>query len=86
MDKKMAEKQPVEFHLDANLKNIWIDNLRLAVRDDDVCCVSLSTTLPEGIFEQIRFMTNKRQLKEFIEILCSTTNYYPNRKTEEEKG
>jgi len=65
--------------LDSSIKNVWVDNLHLAVRDDDVCCVRLSTNLPEGVFEQVRFMTNKSQLEEFIEILCSTTNYYPSK-------
>lgn len=79
------EKKVVELHLDNSIKNVWVDNLHLAVRDDGVCCVRLSTNLPEGLFEQVRFMTAKSQLEEFIEIICSTTNFYPSKKTTKEK-
>jgi hypothetical protein len=81
-DKKTVE---LELHVDTSIKNVWVDNLHMAVREDDVCVVRLSTYLPEGYFEQVRFMTNKNQLKDFIEILCSTINYYPDKNTSTNK-
>lgn len=83
--KKEPEKKVVELHLDSSIKNVWVDNLHLAIREDGVCCVRLSTSLPEGHFEQIRFMTNKKQLEEFIDTLCTTINYYPSKETSKEK-
>jgi len=83
--KTEKEQKVVELHLDANIKNVWVDNLHLAVRDDGICVVRLSTNLPEGLFEQVRFMTNKGQLEEFLEILCSTTNYYPSKENPNKK-
>ena len=83
--KNEPEKKVVELHLDSSIKNVWVDNIHLGIREDGVCCVRLSTSLPEGHFEQIRFMTNKSQLEEFIDILCKTTNYYPGKETSKEK-
>ena len=83
-NKNEREKKIVELHLDSSIKNVWVDNLHLAVRDDGVCVVRLSTNLPEGLFEQVRFMTNRTQLEEFIEILCSTTNFYPSKNPSKE--
>jgi hypothetical protein len=77
-NKENSEKKAVvELHIDSSLKNVWVDNLHMAVRDDNVCVIRLSTSLPEGVFEQLRFMTNRSQLEEFVEILCATMNYYP---------
>jgi len=86
MAKKTEQnKKIIELQHDSSIKNVWVDNMHLAVRDDGVCLVRLSTTLPEGIFEQVRFMTNESQLKEFIEMLCSKTNYYPSKEGAKEK-
>lgn len=76
---KGKESQPktAELYLDPNLKNIWVDNIQVAVREDGICCCRLSTSLPEGYFEQIRFMAGKKQIKEFIDILCHTIKYCP---------
>jgi len=67
----------VELHVDNSLKNTWVDNIHMAVRDDDISLVRLSTNLPEGLFEQLRFLTSKKRLIEFVDIICSTINYYP---------
>ena len=78
--KKNIDKQKViELHSDSSIRNIWVDNLHLAIRDDDICVVRFSTNLPEGIFEQLRFVTNREQLKEFVNILCATLDYYPSK-------
>lgn len=71
------EQKVVELHIDNSMKNVWVDNIHMAVREDDVCVIRLSTNLPEGLFEQLRFITNKSRLKEFVDIICSTISYHP---------
>jgi hypothetical protein len=71
------QQKVIELHTDNSIRNIWVDNLHLAIRDDGVCVARLSASLPEGLFEQLRFVTNRSQLEEFTEILCATMNYYP---------
>jgi len=78
---KDPQPEAVELHIDTSLKNIWVDNLHLAVRDDGVCVARFSTNLPEGLFEQLRFMTSRSKLEEFVEIFCATMNYYPEQKS-----
>ncbi len=67
----------VELHIDNTLKNVWVDNIHMAVREDDISLVRFSTNLPEGLFEQLRFMTSRKRLIEFVDMICSTINYYP---------
>ncbi|MFT5700257.1 MAG: hypothetical protein ACI8ZB_003129 [Desulforhopalus sp.] len=75
------ENKVVEIKLDPNLKAVWVDNIHMANRDDGISCIRLSANLPEGLSEQSRFMTNVKSLKEFVEVICSTINYYPTKKT-----
>lgn len=77
-------KQPpqnIELHTDPNLKTIWVDNLFLAKRLDGISCVRLSANLPEGSYEQVRFMTSEQHLKEFINLLCLNLDYFPDKKS-----
>ena len=62
------------------LPNLWVDSLNVASREDNVCVLRFFTSLPEGFFEQVRVMTDKQKLKQFIDALCSTINYYPTKK------
>ncbi|MBW1650887.1 MAG: hypothetical protein JRJ44_09505 [Deltaproteobacteria bacterium] len=76
-DKKLQADQPIELHLNANIKPVWIDDFDIGIREDDICFLRLVTNLPEGVFEQYKIMTNKRNLKEIINSLCSALKYYP---------
>jgi len=79
-NKTKQNKKIIEIQTDNSIKNVWVDNIILAVRSDGVCLVRLSTGLPEGNIEQVRFMTSESQLKEFIKMICSEINYYPSKK------
>lgn len=85
MTKKIdIENKPLEIHFNPNLNSIWVDNLNIGVREDNICFIRFLTSLPEGIFEQSRIMTSKEHLKKFIDALCYTSKYYPTKK--EKKG
>ena len=74
------KKEKTEFakpHLDHSLNSVWIDNILVAAREDDICLMRFFTAIPEGVFEKARFMTNKEQLKDFISTLCQVLDYYP---------
>ena len=77
INKKEMKEKAVQLHLDNTKGNVWVDNLHMAMRQDDIGIVRLSTNLPEGLFEQVRFMTSKKQLKEFVDIICATLDYEP---------
>ncbi len=83
MPPENKKQKTVEIHLDPTQKTVWVDNLHMAKRNDDINCVRLSADLPEGLFEQVRFMTSTKCLEEFVDIICSTINYYPIKKQPE---
>ena len=76
------DEKTIELHLNANLNPVWIDNINIGMREDNICFLRFLTTLPEGVFEQYRIMTSKDNLKKFIDALCSALNYYPSSSTE----
>lgn len=80
-DKKDTQQQTVQLVLDPNLKTIWIDNIFMAKRLDGVSIIRLSTHLPEGMFEQLRFMASEQSLKNFVDVICANLKYYPNPKS-----
>jgi len=78
----MAKKEeksspPVELKLNPRLSTNWVDTINIGVRGDEQVLVRFLTNLPEGIFEQSRLMTSKEHLKKFIDLFCSTLDYYP---------
>jgi hypothetical protein len=78
----MAKKEeksnpPLELNLNPRLSTIWIDTINLSIRDDNLLLIRFLTNLPEGIFEQSRLMTSKEHLKKFIDLFCSSLDYYP---------
>lgn len=71
------EKNISEVYLDPNLKIVWVDSFNIAKREDDLCYVRLCANLPEGLYEQSKFMTDTDSLKELAKSICSILNYYP---------
>ena len=68
---------PLELKLNASLSTNWIDTINVRVRDDNLVLIRFLTNLPEGIFEQSRIMTSKEYLRKFIDLFCSSLDYYP---------
>jgi hypothetical protein len=74
-----TKQQVIELNIDPSLRTIWVDNIHVAKRLDGISCVRLSTHLPEGIFEQMRFMTSEDHLKNFVNAICHNLNYFPDK-------
>ena len=82
-EQKENKIKMVELNVDPNLKTIWVDNIYIAKRSDGVSLIRLSTSLPEGLFEQVRFITSDKALKNIVDIICSNIDYYPNKNKQE---
>ncbi|WP_435548227.1 hypothetical protein [Desulfobacterium sp. N47] len=81
----MAKKEekgspPLELNLNPSLRTNWIDTINISVREDNLVLIRFLTNLPEGIFEQSRIMTGKEPLRKFIDLFCSSLDYYPSKK------
>ena len=79
-EQKTDGDEPVELNFNPNISPVWIDNIDIGIREDDMCLLRLITQLPEGAFEQYKIMTNKPNLKDIINSLCSALKYYPDPK------
>ena len=78
--KSTEEHKPIEIRLKSDLSPIWVDNMNIGMREDNIGLIRFLTHLPEGMVEQIQIMTSKEHLKKFIDALCSSVNYYPIKK------
>lgn len=78
--KSTEEHKPIEIRLKSDLSPIWVDNMNIGMREDNIGLIRFLTHLPEGMVEQTQIMTSKEQLKKFIDALCSSVNYYPTKK------
>lgn len=77
--KKEAQdvQQAVELHLNPSLAPIWIDNINVGIREDNLLLIRFLANMPEGVIEQSKIMTSNDAVKRFINILCDAVNYYP---------
>lgn len=78
-DKQDDEKIRIGY----NLSSKWVDNIHIAEREDDIVLIRLSTSFPEGEFEQTRYMTSKDQLKDMVDTISTVIGYYPEPPEEE---
>ncbi len=78
-DVKKKTSKPKQPALTANnsLPCIWVDNVNIGKREDNICLLRFFSTLPEGSFEQTRFFTDTEKLKVFIDAICHSIDYYP---------
>lgn len=73
-----AEETPVTpFNMNEHLPSLWIDSISVAQRSDDICVISFFANMPSGMFEQTRVLTGTAHLKNFIDAMCKTMNYFP---------
>ena len=87
MTKKKEDEatKTVELKINPNLPPVWVDSLFIATRKDDICLLRFGTDLPEGAFEQVQFMTSKKKLEVFVDLICSNIGHYPTPSTDEDK-
>ena len=73
------DKQTKEqiYNLNSSLPSLFVDDIRISLRNDNMACVNFFSDTPEGKFEQTRIVTRKERLIYFIDALCRHTGYYP---------
>ncbi len=81
--KDAAKNDPNSWEVNPKIPPIWVDNLHVAMRDDNICLLRFFSSLPEGDFEQIKVITSSLKLKHFIDAFCQALNYYPEKNDEE---
>jgi len=65
---KKETKKPQQFiSTSAQTPPIMVDHFEVFQREDNLCFIRMSTSLPEGVIEQGKFFMTKEFLKNFIE-------------------
>ncbi len=67
-----------EIHKNPNLVTMAIDGIQAYNNNKSKTnLVRLISSLPEGAYEQSRFIVTDEHLKHFIDVLCRTIDYFP---------
>ena len=72
-------------NLNNQLPNLFVDDIRVSIRNDNIATLNFFSDSPEGKFEQARMTTKKERLKAFIDVLCRHTDYYPEKSAEDKE-
>lgn len=64
--KKETKKPEQVIRANTQMPPIMVDNFEIFLREDNLCFIRMSTSLPEGIVEQGTFFMTKESLKGFI--------------------
>jgi hypothetical protein len=71
------EKKVIEIHANEALPTLFVDNLAVTKRGDDMYFIRFTTALPEGFKEQSRMMIPKDSLVAMLDVLCKQCDYFP---------
>ena len=62
---------------DVSKPTLFVDNLVVTVRSDEICLIRLLASLPENLKEEARIIVPKANLEKMLDVLCETSKYYP---------
>ncbi|MCG6930205.1 MAG: hypothetical protein LJE64_06570 [Desulfofustis sp.] len=85
MIKEDKKRKDNFFHVNNSLPNLFVDDIRVSIRNDNIATLNFFSDSPEGKFEQTRVTAKKERLKVFIDALCRHTGYYPVKPSEEKE-
>ena len=69
MIKEDKKRKDGVFNINNSLPNLFVDDIRVSIRNDNIATLNFFSDSPEGKYEQTRVTTKKERLKGFIEIL-----------------
>lgn len=74
---KDKDKKVISFNTNETLSTLFVDNLTVTKRADDMYFIRFTTALPEGWKEQSRMMIPKASLVAMLDVLCKQCDYFP---------
>ena len=77
MTKDDKQQPTVKLTINNNLPSLFVDDIRVSVRNDGLVLLNFFADSPEGKFEQTRVVVTEQRLKSFIDSMCARTGYYP---------
>jgi len=85
MTKDDKAKKSQVLNINTSLPNLYVDDIRVAIRNDNLATINFFSDTPEGKFEQTRVITHKERMKAFIDSMCKHTGYYPVKQDEDKE-
>ena len=82
---RTKQKPSEQLHTNDALPTLAVDSLTVFSRLDDMSLLRFSTSLPEGIFEQVRLLISQKDLLGMTDTLCEALDHYPVKPTRKEK-
>lgn len=82
MIKEEKKRKDGVLNINNNLPNLFVDDIRVSIRNDNIATLNFFSDSPEGKYEQTRVSTQKERLNVFIEVLCRHADYYPTKSAE----
>jgi hypothetical protein len=81
-----AQQKPIlpPVRTNASLQTLFVDNVVVNTRKDGMNFIRFVVALPDGLYEQVRIMTNAKDIQRIIDSLCRSSKYYPLKPTETE--
>jgi hypothetical protein len=77
MTKEDSPPKDTTLNINTSLPNLYVDDVRICIRNDDLVTINFISDTPEGKFEQTRVITHKNRLNIFVDAMCKHTGYYP---------
>ena len=68
MIKEDKKRKDGVFNINNSLPNLFVDDIRVSIRNDNIATLNFFSDSPEGKYEQTRVTTKKERLKGFIEM------------------
>jgi hypothetical protein len=73
--------------IDPSLRLVWVDLAEILVRQDiPIATITFYSSLHDRIAEACRIQTTTDHLKKIAGIICSITDYYPERPKNKSQG
>lgn len=87
--KKTVSPQSQKVHLNDDLPVLYVDTCATSHREDGMNYLSFATNtpnIPVGLVEQVRLVIDDESLREIIDGLCGSINYFPEKPIKQRRG
>ena len=86
---KTVSLQSEEVHLNHDLPVLYVDTCAISRREDGINYLSFATNtpnIPVSVVEQVRLVIDDQSLREIIDNLCGSSDYFPKKPIKKRRG
>jgi len=86
--RRKVAAQSQEVHLNHDLPTLYVDNCAVSHRGDGMNYLSFATNTPNTpvrVVEQARLIVDDDSLKEILDVMCRSVDYFPEKPTKKRR-